>query len=257
MSRKVELSPSFLREKYHEEGKTLSEIAEEVGCSPATVHNRMEEHGIERRHPKAWKDRVTVTCANCGSEKDVEQAHFEAFDRFYCDNECQGKFLQKTGRTRGENNGRWKGKISVDCAYCGDEVEVYPCRLDEKENHLCSQSCRAAWYSENLSGEDHPLWQPGNNQYSGRWLAARRQVRNRDGNECQLCGRSGDDEGRVPDVHHIEPVRSFETEDDAHVPDNLIQLCRSCHAQMEQLKPERQRTIFERKECGPFDETAS
>jgi hypothetical protein len=161
MPRKIELSPSFLRERYHEEGKTLSEIAEEVGCSPATVHNRMEEHGIERRHPKAWKDRMTVTCANCGSEKDVEQTHFEAFDRFYCDNECQ------------------------------------------------------------------------------------------------LCGRSDDGEGRVPDVHHIEPVRSFETEDAAHEPDNLIQLCRSCHVQMEQLKPERQRAIFERKESGPFDETVS
>lgn len=257
MSRKVELSPVLLRKKYHGEEQTLSEIAEAVGCSPATVHNRMKEHGIERRHPKARKDRVTVSCANCGSEKEVEQTHFESFDRFYCDNDCQGELLRKTGRTRGENNGRWKGKVSVDCANCGDELEVYPCRVEEKENHLCSQSCRAEWYSENLSGEDHPLWQPGDNRYSGRWLAARRQVRNRDGNECQLCGQSGDADGRVPDVHHIVPVRSFETEDDAHEPDNLVQLCRSCHAQMEQLAPARQRTVFEHVGAGPFNQTNS
>lgn len=252
MPPKVEISPSFLREKYHEQGWTLSEIANEVGCSMATVHNRMEEHGIDRRDPKGWKERVAVECANCGTEKRVEQRHYESYDRFFCDNRCQGEFLEETGLSRGENNGRWKGKVTVECANCGDELAVYPCRLTEKENHLCDQSCRAEWYSTNLSGSDHPLWMPGDNRYSGRWLSARRNVRARDENRCQLCGRSASELEQIPDVHHIQPVRSYDDPNDAHVAENLVQLCRGCHARMEQLRPRKQRDLLAQQGVEPF-----
>lgn len=118
MSSKVETSPFFLREKYHEQGWTLSEIADEVGCSIGTVHNRMEEHDIARQNPKAWKERICVECAHRGKEKRIEQWQCEAHERFFCDNECQGAFLAETGLSRGENNGRWKEKIIVECANC-------------------------------------------------------------------------------------------------------------------------------------------
>lgn len=252
MPPKVNISAEFLRERYHDRGWTMSRIADEVGCSVATVHNRMEEHGIERRNPRAWKERITVECANCGTEKQVQQFYYDTHDRFFCDNQCQGEFLKETGLTRGENNGRWKEKVVVKCANCGIELETYPCRLAEKENHLCDQTCRAKWYSENLSGENHPLWLPGGNRYSGDWLAARRQVRDRDGNVCQLCGKAAGQLGQVPDVHHIRPVRNFEVSDDAHVEENLVQLCRTCHPRMEQFDPARQRAILRRIGAGPF-----
>lgn len=185
---------------------------------------------------------------NCGTEKQVEQWQHEANKRFFCDNECQGEFLAETGLTRGESNGRWKGKVTVECANCGDELAVYPCRLEEKENHLCDQSCRAEWYSANLSGNDHPLWEPGDNRYSGRWLSARRHVRSRDGNRCQLCGRGASTLGQVPDVHHVEPARSYDDPEDAHVPENLVQLCRRCHADVEQLHPREQRDLLARRD---------
>lgn len=66
VSRKVEISPAILCKKYHEQGWTLSEIADDVGCSTATVHNRMEEHDIDRRNPRGWKERVDVECATVG-----------------------------------------------------------------------------------------------------------------------------------------------------------------------------------------------
>lgn len=255
MSSKVEISPSFLREKYHEQGWTLSEIADEVGCSIGTVHNRMEEHDIARQNPKAWKERICVECAHCGKEKRIEQWQYEAHERFFCDNECQGAFLAETGLSRGENNGRWKEKITVECANCGDELSVYLCRLKEKENHLCDQSCRAEWYSANLSGSDHPLWEPGNNRYSGRWLSARRYVRARDGNRCQLCERSASALRQAPDVHHIKPVRSYDDPEDAHVPENLVQLCRSCHTRVEQLRPREQRDLLAKRGVEPFTDS--
>lgn len=41
--------PDWLRERYHREGLTQEEIAEEAGCSIMTVSNRLDEHGIEAR----------------------------------------------------------------------------------------------------------------------------------------------------------------------------------------------------------------
>lgn len=41
--------PEWLREKYHGEGTTLAEIAEDTGCSGMTVSNRLREHDIEAK----------------------------------------------------------------------------------------------------------------------------------------------------------------------------------------------------------------
>ena len=41
----------WLEDRYHGEGVTLGEIAEECRCSTATVSKRMRKHGIETRPP--------------------------------------------------------------------------------------------------------------------------------------------------------------------------------------------------------------
>lgn len=66
------------------------------------------------------------------------------------------------------------------------------------------------------------------NTYSGeRWKQARRQALSRD-RVCQDCGT---DESLH--VHHIRPVRSFDSQEDAHTLDNLVVLCSSCHPEWE------------------------
>jgi len=40
--------PERLREMYHDEGKNLAEIGDELGCSKAWVGQKMDEFGIER-----------------------------------------------------------------------------------------------------------------------------------------------------------------------------------------------------------------
>lgn len=50
-------------------------------------------------------------------------------------------------------------------------------------------------------------------------------VRERDKNECQMCGMTKKENGRNMDVHHIVPYLDSRNND----MENLISLCRSCH----------------------------
>lgn len=244
MPKKIQIDPVELHRLYHEEGLSIAKTAMEFDCSAMTIYNRMVEHGIPRRTANQDKNPVQVDCANCGRSKRIPPSHYDRFERFFCDNQCQGKFLERTGAARGKNNGRWKGRVSVDCANCGKELEVYPCRITEKDNHLCDQDCRAEWYSNNLSGENHPLWQgEKEHHYNGVWSRVRNRVRTRDGIKCQCCGQKDDLTERAHDVHHIQPIKSFEDPQEAHSLENLIQLCRTCHIMMEGLPPGIQRRI--------------
>jgi len=56
----------------------------------------------------------------------------------------------------------------------------------------------------------------------------------RDNYTCQDCGKSKDDIGRNPDVHHKKPVKNFENQNDAHTISNLVCLCMDCHKIREQ-----------------------
>lgn len=231
MPEKIRIGPTKLRRLYQAEKLSLRKIAEKVGCSVTTVRNRMVEHGIPWRTSVQEMERITVDCEWCGTPKQVIPSHYEKYERFFCDNKCQGNYLKTTGLSRGRNNGRWKGRVPVSCANCGKQIEIYPCRIDEKEHHLCKQECRAQWYSDNLSGRNSPHWREDyERDYNGNWLQVRKRVRERDGNQCRLCGVGKRDIGRIPDVHHIRALRTFENPQEAHTMDNLVQLCPSCHS---------------------------
>lgn len=104
---------------------------------------------------------------------------------------------------------------------------------------MCSNECRAAWLSDEYSGEGHPNWSGGP---TGAYGPGRQQVRERalerDDYACVLCGADRDDLDRDPDVHHIVPVRRFleppvTTVADAHTLDNVVCLCPACHRRAE------------------------
>jgi len=47
--------------------------------------------------------------------------------------------------------------VDVECPNCGDELNVWPSRIERSENVFCSVECENKYHSENLTGEDHPL----------------------------------------------------------------------------------------------------
>jgi biotin operon repressor len=48
--------PKALREQYVEQGKTLAEVAEALGCSSPTVNKWLRRYGIEIRAPASERD---------------------------------------------------------------------------------------------------------------------------------------------------------------------------------------------------------
>jgi len=183
------------------------------------------------------REKVKAVCTTCGKEFEKYEGQVRNDDRHFCSRECFENRPMK-----GENNPNWKGGLAiVECRYCNEEFEVKPARKDEAI--FCSHKCYGKWLSENVKGENHPLygetlekmqgernpaWRGGYEPYYGEnWHPQRRKALERDNHTCRVCGMEED--GREHDVHHIVPRREFDTVEEANILDNLITLCRSCH----------------------------
>jgi len=70
-------------------------------------------------------------------------------------------------------------------------------------------------------------------QYGTNWKQIRRKILDRDGHQCRICGRGYEELGRSPDIHHITPLREFDTPAEANKEDNLIALCQRHHMMVE------------------------
>jgi DEAD/DEAH box helicase domain-containing protein len=91
------------------------------------------------------------------------------------------------------------------------------------------------WISLNESTvsklKEQMLWNSDKNDYGPEWNAIRQRVLNRDGDRCQVCGKSA---STFPlHVHHIQPFRSFSDRETANQLQNLVALCPTCHQQAE------------------------
>lgn len=82
----------------------------------------------------------------------------------------------------------------------------------------------------------------GPNHYGPNWAKQRAAVRARDGYRCRNCG-AAETPAREHDVHHLTPFRSFGYIPDindnylqANVLENLVTLCRACHARVESAR---------------------
>lgn len=87
--------------------------------------------------------------------------------------------------------------------------------------------------NEPPSGPEHWKWKenPDSIDYGDNWHHQRKAARDRDDDTCQICGKESNE--RHLDVHHIRPIKSFDSLEDANTLDNLITLCRSCHFEWE------------------------
>ncbi|WP_208644684.1 helix-turn-helix domain-containing protein [Haloarcula quadrata] len=92
-------------------------------------------------------------------------------------------------------------------------------------------------------GEDHHLYKDGDNNYGKGWdVEKKERVRERDGRECQHCGRDEQEHiklfGTKHVVHHIDPARSVADPEERNAMKNLVTLCRGdCHQSWEKMAP--------------------
>jgi len=223
---------------------------------PTCGKSLSSERGMRQHHTKVHDDPLpNRTCKGCG-------------DDFY-DPKARLIYCEECDPNEGANNGNWKGgkertacercgsefeyypsnkkgvfcpecvrksdeflgdhyaevhdiePVERECEHCGGSFSVLPCFLRQGGGKFCSRDClHAELYGGRRS-------EPA--AYSGDWYEVRRRARDRDNHRCQYCGKSRDEIGQEPDVHHITPVRDFDDPQDAHTLDNLVSLCRSCH----------------------------
>jgi len=75
--------------------------------------------------------------------------------------------------------------------------------------------------------------------YGQNWPKMRRKTIERDRHRCQRCGMKEVEHREEFDtglhVHHIQPLKTFNTPEDANFLENLITLCRDCHQMIEPM----------------------
>lgn len=126
------------------------------GCDkPFPTERGMKSHHVQKHGVSIAG--VRVNCAWCGEEKRTPRHRAEALENHFCGDECEGKWRER--HQTGEKAPAWKGgKVTVECAVCGAEKEVWPAVDRERERYYCSEDCLAQWNTEHLTGRDNPLW---------------------------------------------------------------------------------------------------
>jgi len=120
-----------------------------VGCDSCRGKGRWGKKG---RH-------VYVNCAWCDEEKKVKasEARNNKSGLFYCSQECYGEWQSE--HKRGEENPRYKEKITVNCAFCGTPRALHQSIAEAYEKHFCKGTeCRSKWMSNHYTGESNPKW---------------------------------------------------------------------------------------------------
>lgn len=85
-----------------------------------------------------------------------------------------------------------------------------------------------------IQGAKHYNWKGGCIIYYGKgWYTQKRKALERDNYMCQVCGKTKEDIGFYPHVHHIIPFRTFDNNKEANKLTNLVTLCPNHHIQME------------------------
>jgi hypothetical protein len=123
--------------------------------------------------------------------------------------------------------GQRPAMIAVECAQCDTTFKRSLAAVKRHTRNFCSRPCRDKFYS----GSGGSNYRGGQDPNRGRgWVKRAEQIRLRDGYACRRCGKSEIENKQKLSVDHIRPWRSFESKVDANHPDNLVTLCRKCHA---------------------------
>lgn len=133
--------------------------------------------------------------------------------RYFCSKEC--------------SHNSQKNRVSRICPSCSLIFEI-PYSIYLKDKFIfCSNKCRGVWMSLQ-NKETTPHWKGGVTKviYPKRFYSLRLEVLERDKNSCLYCGESGNC------IHHIDYDKNNLNFN------NLITLCRKCHAKTNKNRQE-------------------
>jgi len=190
---------------------------------PPSVIERADHHFCNKACYGKWQSehkdsRIVLQCDYCGTEYKRYEGKLKDDQRHtFCSNECRG---------------RWQveNRPQIECTYCGEAIKRIQYKIESANRHFCSRECKWKWQQETATYD----WKSTPN-YGPSWKERREQVLERDDRTCQRCGRSEEELGYTPRVHHIRPFPEFDEDEVgiAHNPSNLVSLCQLCHTHWE------------------------
>lgn len=125
-----------------------------VFCGKECADKWKSENIRGDNHPLRRK--AFVVCAQCGKESITKPALAKRATKHFCNKKCMSDY-EKT--FTGESAKHWKGgKQELACKKCGKAFFVDPGKVDER--YFCSKKCADEWRSENIRGENNPIWKP-------------------------------------------------------------------------------------------------
>lgn len=222
----------------HYEPANNSSVAECPTCGRDDFKSR---RGMKQHHTRAHGESLNTQefeCAECG-ETFRADIHDQRGDEKFCSHDCHNSYQRMDGPRPCDERDYTPSTTTATCAYCGSETTIKDDQAQYEHNY-CDLACMADHYSERRRGERNPHWKEGRvGTYTGSWKRQRRAVLERDGYECRACGLTDDEsrerDGRGLEVHHVVPIRRFDSTDDAHSLENLVTACRRCHIKYEGL----------------------
>lgn len=229
-------------------GERLSPEVECENCGGMFEVSRCRKNEAKFCSMECSRVRETIECKQCGSDFEVLPSRS---DREFCSKECSYSWHT------GENHHNRKEPVVETCDTCGVDFERPQWKAEKAERSFCSEECRAEWVGEFMTGrftgedhwlggadpEEHPMYAGGTFPYGPGFEDDKKEaVRERDGRECQHCGRSEErhieEYGMKHHVHHIKKARSFDDPEKRNAMDNLVTLCiGECHSAWEKLSP--------------------
>lgn len=183
---------------------------------------------------------VEITCEQCGDT--YRKAPSEADRSRFCSRECLSAHQSEI---YSEPFGDESNRVDLECEWCGTSYSR-PASAAEG-SRFCSRECQSAaqsvefsgddWYLSGATGADHPTFKDSDEYRGANWPEQREAALERDDHQCVNCGLSmaehRERHGCELHVHHIDPIESHDVPEEANELDNLLTVCRPCHAKIE------------------------
>jgi len=241
--------PQLLYELYINREKSMSQIADELGCSQPTISTWIEKHGIKSRfnnkrtkaeelRDKSWlRKRYWLkgdSTTDIASELGVDAS-------------TVGYWLEKHGlgcRDRNQRPEQLESYEEMHQLYIQEDLSG----REIADKLGCNHKAVYRWLDKHgldkvpkphRRQEANPLYKGASHYYGPNWDNIRSNIRERD-EVCQGCGMSRTEHYEKWDkdleVHHITPARKFGDDyESMNDPDNLVALCASCHTRWERI----------------------
>jgi 5-methylcytosine-specific restriction endonuclease McrA len=151
---RIDLPRETVTELYKQKGLSIGDIADHLELSETLIYNRVAEWGLESSaHTEPYHSEEWLRCEYLGKEKTT----IEIADECDVTPRTIGDHLQQIGINAQEvGMKRTRSRITVECAFCSEELERYPAHTGDTNRFFCEKNCEGQWLAENRSGEDHP-----------------------------------------------------------------------------------------------------